>query len=267
MLQTLKKYLLYAGAVLILCGLTFVLAETVKAKSTGFETKTLWDWMELLIIPLFLAGGAFYLNRSERETEHLNAEKRVKLEREIATDRQQEAALQAYLDRMAELLLANKLLTTKDKEVRNVARIRTLTVLEGLDGLRKGLLLRFLQEAELIDKQQPMIDLSRANLSDTVLTVAELTGANLHELFLRRAKLGWINLSGANLSISDLQDADLLDSNLSGADLSGANLSGVNLKGVNLSNANLTRAIVTAEQLALAKSLHGATMPDGIKHE
>ena len=72
----------------------FALIETVRAKNTGFEVKTLWDWMELLIIPLFLAGGAFFLNRSERNNE-----------REIATDRQREAAFQAYLTQMKDLLL------------------------------------------------------------------------------------------------------------------------------------------------------------------
>ena len=67
--------------------------------------KTLWDWMELLIIPIVLAIGAYYLNRSERAVERRIAEDRAKLEREIATDRQQEATLQAYIDRISELLL------------------------------------------------------------------------------------------------------------------------------------------------------------------
>lgn len=93
-----KKYLLYGSLIIIVGSLVFILVETVKAKNTGFETKTLWDWMELLVIPLVLAIGALILNRSERETE-----------REITKDRQQEAALQFYLDRMSELLLEKKI--------------------------------------------------------------------------------------------------------------------------------------------------------------
>ena len=75
--------------------------------STGdfVRGKTLWDWMQLLIIPLFLFAGATAINRSEKEVERQRAEDRAKLEREIATDRQQEVALQAYIDRMSELLL------------------------------------------------------------------------------------------------------------------------------------------------------------------
>src|SRR6185436_681231 len=93
-----KQYLLYASLITVGGGLIYILVETVKAKNTGFETKTLWDWMELLIIPLILAVGAFFLNRSERKTE-----------REIAKDRQQEQALQSYFDQMTELLLEKDL--------------------------------------------------------------------------------------------------------------------------------------------------------------
>jgi len=97
-----KTCLLYPSLIIVGGGLIYILVETVKAKNTGFETKALWDWMELLIIPLVLAIGAFFLNQSERETE-----------RETAKDRQQEAALQAYIDNMSELLLKEKLRTTK----------------------------------------------------------------------------------------------------------------------------------------------------------
>jgi len=54
-----------------------------------------------------------------------------------------------------------------------------------------------------------------------------------------------------------LTDADLEGANLEGADLSNAYLGGANLKGAN----------VTDEQLATCKSLEGATMPDGSKHD
>ena len=179
-----KQYLLYASLIIVGGGLIFILVETVRAKNTGFETKTLWDWMELLIVPLFLAGGAFFLNRSEKEIERQRTEDRANLEREIATDRQQEAALQSYLDRMAELLLEKKLRTTENKEVRNVARTRTLAVLRTLDGTRKGIVLRFLKEAGLIDKEKTIVDLEGADLieiSNKVRTIEMYTIANFIE--------------------------------------------------------------------------------------
>ena len=115
MKPALKKYWIYISIAIVVGVLLFLIEETVRAKTTGSEVKTLWDWMELLIIPLFLAGGAFFLNRSEKEIERQTVENHAKLEREIAIDRQQVDALQSYLDRMANLLLIDKLRTTKNK--------------------------------------------------------------------------------------------------------------------------------------------------------
>lgn len=258
------KYLLYASIVIV--G-GFIFFETIRLKNTGFEGKTLWDWMELLIIPAVLAGGAFFLNRSERKTE-----------REIATDRQQEAALQTYLDRMADLLLKDKLRTSKDREVRKVARIRTLTVLRGLDGRRKDLVLQFLQEADLINKEKTIINLGRADLNGALVFIGKLRNTNLSEAFLVEAVMNYADLSGANLAVADLHNANLQHANLAdaafyGANLIGANLSNARLKGAIFDNALLDSANLkfaqdwTVEQLSKAKSLKGATMPDGTIHE
>ena len=90
--------------------------------------------------------------------------------------------------------------------------LRTLTVLRKLDGKRKGSVLQFLYEAELLgrvhvgkiildkEKMQAGIidlkgaDLSRANLSKANLTEAIIVrgflgGANLHEAILQGAFL------------------------------------------------------------------------------
>ena len=53
---------------------------------------------------------------------------------------------------------------------------------------------------------------------------------------------------------------------LLGADLSAADLSGADLSEANLRYADLTGATVTDQQLALAWSLRGATLPDGTVH-
>ncbi|MDP1547269.1 MAG: pentapeptide repeat-containing protein [Anaerolineales bacterium] len=236
-----KQYFLYASLTIIGAGLIYIIAETVKAKNTGFETKTLWDWMELLIIPLVLAIGAFLLNRSERAVERKLAESRAQLEREIATDRQQEVALQSYLDRMAELLLKDKLRTTKNKEVRDVVRIRTLTVLRGLDGRRKGDVLLFLNEAGLINATNPVI----------YLNGADLTGAHLQGINLNDTNLQSVNLSKAILQFANLERADLREALLHNAKLECASLKG---------------AILSAYGWAGA-SLKNATMPDGTIHD
>jgi uncharacterized protein YjbI with pentapeptide repeats len=230
------------------------------ANADGFVgAKMLWDWMDLLLIPLTLAAGVLLLNRSERNTERQRSQERAALEREIATDRQREAALQAYFNQMADSLLKDKLSKFSSDEVRNVARIRTLSVLRGLDAKRKGLVFLFLKDSGLVDREA-VIDLSgadlsgasmasanlnRVNLSEANLSGADLSGANLVKSFL-----GVANLSGANLGGANLGKADLFEANLSGADLTRANLGGANLTGADLRGCRLNEADLSDADLS-----------------
>ncbi len=129
-------------------------AKPVEVAPSGQQVqpeKTLWDWMQLLIVPLVLAVGAFLLNFSTTRTEREIAQKRYNNDQAIAQDKQREDLLQAYLDRLSELLLDRELRQSKqDTEVRNVARTRTLTVLSQLDTKRKNHVLSFLHEAKLV---------------------------------------------------------------------------------------------------------------------
>jgi uncharacterized protein YjbI with pentapeptide repeats len=294
----LKKFLLSVRNIIGWGALAFIIVQVILAgytiSWTGFGEytlsngdfvlgKKLWDWMELLIIPLVLAIGAFYLNRSERAVERQTAEDRAKLEREITTDRQQEAALQAYLDRMADLLLKENLRVSENEELRNVARIRTLTILRGLDAKRKGIVLLFLTEANLITydiehKGRPRIinltgaDLSRAYLVEAILAEANLAGANLNEsnmreaflmsAFMQATKLNRAYLSkailvgavllGADMQGTDLREANLIEAKLIGANLSGAQLAKANLTGADLGGADLTEADLSGADLTRA---------------
>lgn len=195
----------------------------------GFRGKTLWDWMNLLIIPAMLAGGAVLLNRVQRQRELDIAEKERETEREIATDRSKEAALQSYLDRMTDLLRKELGDREPDDKVKAVARTLTLTTLRRLDEPRKGILLRFLYEADLIYKDKRVIDLSEADLTGVNLFRVDLRGVNLSGANLSGANLMSADLSGAILKEAELNEADLIQTNLSGADLTKAHLGGVSL--------------------------------------
>ena len=173
--------------------------------------KTLWDWLQLLIVPLVLTVGAFWLNqiqksREEKTTEQrakseeMVAEQRAQTEREIAADNQREAALQAYIDKISELLLHEHLSTSSGPpHIESIARARTATVLRILDPVRRGSLIRFLSQAGILTKC----------IEDELMGI-DLRGANLDHVSLSKINLHETNLSGADLS---------------GADLSGANLS------------------------------------------
>ena len=193
---------------------------TPPVKDSNFQRgKTLWDWLNLLgvlAIPAVVGlGAAWYTAQQGKVSDREN------------TDNQRETALQTYIDKMSELLLHEKLRdSAEEDEVRNVARVRTLTVLLRLDANRKSNVLQFLYESGLINKDESIID----------LRTVRLRASDLDRVIPR------------------------------GAYLSGADLSGADLRRANLDGANLSFAKVTQEELDQAKSFKNATMPDGSKH-
>jgi Pentapeptide repeats (8 copies) len=223
---------------------------------------TLWDWIQLLIVPAAIAGGRIWFNEQQREREQ-----------RIANERAQDEALQAYLDQMSDLL------TTPSKDLPtlyerpggtsgSVARARTLTVLPRLDGDRKARVLQFLYEAGLIIRPRTLLklnmaDLSRASLSNAQLMSADLSWAHLSEANLSEANLGGADLSGADLSGADLSYARLFMTDLRSADLGGADLTGAFKEGAHVP----TKLVTAAELKRQTELLQGATMPDGQKYE
>ncbi len=299
------------------------------------RARTLWDWLELLLLPLVLAGTLGGLARWKWRNDRRQAELQLEHEREIAwkklktememadlrsisdreaselqartdrviaKDRLHEETLNAYMDRISELVLERGLRTSgSQEEVRFVARARTLTALVGLDVDRKGTILEFLYAAKLInlndkvgdlmlqvdlvDTKRPPVDLIQADFSGANLAATSLRGADLQEVDFRMADLRACDLSGANLRGADLSDADLTGAKLiqvnlrgaqlSNADLRSADLTGAVLKGAQMLGAqlsetdmgksDLTAAALTTQQLKQAKSLSGATLRDGSK--
>src|ERR687897_2602555 len=71
--------------------------------------KTLWDWLQLLIVPVVLSliTVAFALWQDTRQERVEN--QRAEAERKLAEQRAQDEALQAYLDQMSTLILDWKL--------------------------------------------------------------------------------------------------------------------------------------------------------------
>jgi hypothetical protein len=117
---------------------------------------TLRDWLQLLIVPfaLVVIGFVFTVQQDARQ-QQIEAQ-RAEAERELAKQRAQDEALQAYLDQMSELLLEKDLRASdEDSEVRTLARARTLTVLGRLGPDRKIAILEFLYEASLINRKTP----------------------------------------------------------------------------------------------------------------
>jgi len=272
--------------------------KSPKALFDYYPSKTLWDWMQLLVVPVVLAGAALWFNAMAKRRDET-----------IAEDRQQAAVLDAYLATMTTLLIDKGLKgSAMESAPRAVARAQTLTVVERLNGQRKGSVVRFLYESHLIDKDEPIValrgadlrgadlrramlmgatlrgaDLRRAMLIGAVLKEAALDGATLAEATLNTADLTGADLIGANLPGADLTTATLDGADLTGATLTAADLTGATLIGATLTRANLIRATLDGVDLARANltaargktneeleeqaaRLTDATMPDGEKH-
>lgn len=192
------------------------------------RAKTLWDWLDLLIVSAVLAAGGLLLNRSARRSELERAESQREQDLRIAEDNRNQATLNAYYDKMAELILKYHLKEgQKGEECRSIFNARTLATLREIDGERKGSLLRFLYESGLIEKDCATVSLSLADLSQARLGGALLRGANLIGADLRGADLDFADLGRSDLSLANLQQASLSYANLCRADLSGANLTNV----------------------------------------
>jgi len=126
-----------------------------------------------------------------------NLEQQRELEAQRAQQQQELAqgtALQDYYEQIGKLLTDKDLLNTQRKEVRELARGQTLTVLQEVDEKGKASLLTFLHAAGLLERENPAIALARANLRG-----ANLRGANLYEANLDQADLLHANLNEANL--------------------------------------------------------------------
>jgi Pentapeptide repeats (8 copies) len=268
--------------------------EPQKDSRWGFRGMTVRNWLELLVVPLVLLGIGllFQIQQNEVEERHLEAQQHIE------EQRAQDEALQTYLEQIGQMLLDKDRPLRQSKEgdeVQLLARARTVTILRRLDSARNRDILQFLREARLVPSNKYEIQEHIVRLDNSNLSKADLKGANLDSFDLhgtdlsgadlRDARLPWsylpyAKLNGANLRGAYLRgdpdqsgdDADLSDANLSEADLSYDNLSSANLQGANLTDAvlrgtNLSNAKVTSEQLAEAKSLEGATMPNDQKYE
>jgi hypothetical protein len=251
------------------------------------------------IRPRFARAAAFVRWITGEQGQARRRSQQARIEREIALDQDRESAYQEYLGRITNLIEGGLGNSQPEDEKRSMARTWTLAALRQLDGRRKGLLLQFLHEAGLIGGleaaggagKQAIVGLSGANLRGADLCGANLIGINLCGANLERSKLGGAFLRGADLSGANLRGANLHGADLTGVNLCGANLDnafltranliradisqaklqqaylrGANLSGANLRQADLEGASVMSQQLAQARRLDKAILPDGTKH-
>ncbi|BAY96009.1 MULTISPECIES: pentapeptide repeat-containing protein [unclassified Tolypothrix] len=244
----------------------------LKKETEQFQSaKTFWDWLGLagtLAIPLVLY--LFQANAQRRaeeraKVEKLQAEERAKVEQDIAEDNLREQALEAYIDRMAEILInpetRSELLTKEsgfdmDNSIRDVARIRTVTILRRLedDIKRQNRILHFLYDCGILKFLLKNSNFANANLKGFNFNGINLNNAVFSEANLSGAKFSNCQLIGANFINANLDGVDFTNANLFGAIFNGANLHGANFQNARIQNTNFTNADLSNASLIESKT-------------
>lgn len=213
-----KLFVVVLGLVLV-----YIIIDTIRLRNTGFEEQTLWDWMGLLIVPLLIPLSLFILNRGLRESE-----------RRITIFNAQRDRLQAYFDRITDLMLQHDLDSNPKPVVKSIARTLTLSVTPGLNDVQKGQILVFLHETELI-LQPAVISLRKADFNDALLP----RKVDLRRIFLREAELNRAQFEKAILYLADLRESLLISSNFNEAIMVQARL-----RDAILENAQMQKAVL-----------------------
>lgn len=240
---------------------------------TGLGDKKLWDILQLLIVPIVLAGVAVGLQEYAKQREEKQQKEEKAKEQQLAADKANQETLARYLDQMAASLKDGLLDTKPSYETFIVAQARTVTTLQALDSYRQHLVIQFLNTAKPDDSESPNknsnwkgllygarmykanfrgSDLSGAPFNGIILNSSTLIDANFRYATLSNANLDYVNLSGADLSHANLNGASLLDAILNNADLTGANL----IKSTNWDEDQLSKAKLCKTRLPEGSSLN-----------
>lgn len=199
---------------------------------TGFGEKKLWDFLDLLIVPLILAIGGYAFQEITKMKESNQS-----------TDKYHQDILINYLNDMTKLL-ENGLLNVEDINDSKfiIAQGKTLITLESLDPIRQHLVLQFLKAAHLNPLSKLKISkgcYSGEKALNGILYQAQMSGASLMKMDLSNTVMMCANFKDSNLAGSNLSESEF---NI--ADFTGANLTDVNFTHSILFNANFTDAIL-----------------------
>jgi len=239
-------------------------------KWSGFQKKSFWDWLQLLIVPLMLAFGAFYLNYASETRD-----------KQIAEEGKQQELLKDYFSKMQTLILAEKTLPKSNNkptgspsldqnqpklspESQAIARALTLAVLDELDGKRKGKVITYLADSKLItanikDKDpKPVIDLKNANLKEI-----EIDNLDMNGQLIDKDTIQGVIIRGADMTNANLEKVYLTYSDLTGSDLSNATLTTVDLTGAKMESVKLIKTDIKDITISLKTDLNNACYLEG----
>lgn len=221
---------------------------------TGFYTnikytkKTLWDWMDLIIIPITIIIISYLFKEYEKNKDS-----------KIEEEKFQNQSMESFIDIISDLIIKNDLLKSNVKnDIFTLIETRIKFVLEILDGSRKGQLLQFLLNIGLI-KPNSKLALNAVNFDNAMLDGIILNNIEIKGVYFRYSSINNSDLSNSNFNGCDFSNANLSNSKVENCDFSYAffnnaclknmNLTKVNFEGADLTNANLNNSTICQVQL------------------
>lgn len=206
------------------------------------KIKTLWDWLDLLIVPISIGiVGWIYKDYENQKEESRQKENNY-------TD-----LFNNYLKNISELILKEGLLESNEYAM-NLARSLTIVALENLDGERKGQILQFLKESNVLQNINLLganfrnCDLEGIVLKNQIFKGIDFSHSNLTNSFLDGTEFIACNLSSANFSYSSLLNVNFEYSILKNSIIRNTDLKSVNFFGVELGNADLRDSLISDDQ-------------------
>jgi uncharacterized protein YjbI with pentapeptide repeats len=218
----------------------------------GPRSKTLWDWLELLIIPAALGIGAATFQYLENNKE-----------RNLRDELNQQRIFDDYIEEVSEKLSQY----TRDELINNekmrlLLSANTAFTLNRLTVSRRTAILQFLHQAELITLSR----FSRRNIEEqkAVTSVIKLKNATLHDIdlsligkyeFIYDINLSETNLRKANMNNTRIsrcffQEAELTEANFQDSEINTkCRFNKANMKKANLRNTKITGASFLACRL------------------
>ncbi len=203
-----QKLIFFILAIILMI-ILIIINRLSQYKWSGFQNKQLWNWLELLIIPILLVIGGFILEN--------NAEQRIK---DSSIEKEKQESLKEYFKSVQMIVASsskrNSSKTKPSKLVDNLTYIDkeliesfTQLVLSEINGDQKRQVVKFLYELELIKCNQQKNCPNVINLDPFDLTEAKLENLDLKKIFLHGANLTSAKLNGTNLEFADLQNTIL----------------------------------------------------------
>lgn len=205
--------------------------------------KLLWDWLDLLIIPSSVALVGWIYKEFEKS-------KDAKKEYE----NKQNETLDSYFRNISDLIINNNLLDNNlNNDSKIIARTRTIVAIENLSGDRKGQVLQFLHESNLI--RNNVVDLVGANFKDSEVSGIVLTDISIKGVFFCRSEFVKTYLQNTDFSACDFSETNfdgslLLNTNLSYTKLVNCKLTNIDLTTVNFEGADLTKADLSFSKIS-----------------